>query len=43
MNFFDPDLWETASYVVTVIGLPVAIGIFIADQRKERRNEEEES
>ena len=43
MNLFDPGLWETASYVVTVIGLPVAIAIFIADQRKERRNEEEES
>lgn len=43
MNFFDSGIWETASYVVTVIGLPVAIGIYIADQRKERRNEEEES
>jgi hypothetical protein len=43
MNLFDPGLWETASYVVTVVGLPVAIAIFIADQRKQRRNEEEES
>ena len=43
MNLFDPGLWETASYAVTVIGLPVAIAIFLAEQRKERRNEEEES
>ena len=33
MNFFDSGIWETASYVVTVIGLPVAIGIYIADQQ----------
>ncbi len=36
------DLWETLSYVVTVIGLPFAIIIFVWEQRKERRNEEEE-
>ncbi|MDY0012297.1 MAG: hypothetical protein RBS40_05320 [Rhodocyclaceae bacterium] len=35
--------WETASYVVTVIGLPMAILIFIFEQRKERDNEEEEA
>jgi hypothetical protein len=35
--------WETASYVVTVIGLPFAIAIFIFEQRKERDNEEEEA
>ena len=34
--------WELASYVVTVIGLPFAILLFIYEQRKERRNEEEE-
>jgi hypothetical protein len=34
--------WELASYVVTVIGLPFAILIFIWEQRKERRNEDEE-
>ena len=34
-------LWELASYVVTVIGLPVALGIFLYEQRKERENEEE--
>jgi hypothetical protein len=28
--------------VVTVIGLPLAIGVFLYEQRKERENEEEE-
>jgi hypothetical protein len=27
---------------VTVIGLPLAIGVFLFEQRKERENEEEE-
>ncbi len=39
---FDRDFWELASYVVTVIGLPVAIAIFLFEQRKERANEEDE-
>jgi hypothetical protein len=34
---------EFASYLVTVIALPFAIIVFIAEQRKERENEEEES
>ena|SRR5678815_588244 len=34
--------WELASYIVTVIGLPLAIFLFIFEQKKERRNEEEE-
>jgi hypothetical protein len=34
--------FELASYVVTVVGLPFAIGIFFYEQRKERENEEEE-
>jgi hypothetical protein len=34
--------WEMWSYVVTVIGLPFAIGVFIWEQRKERANEDEE-
>jgi len=38
----NPVLWEIASYVVTVIGLPLAIGLFLFEQRKERRNEEAE-
>lgn len=36
------ETWELLSYVVTVIGLPLAIGIFFYEQRKERANEEEE-
>jgi hypothetical protein len=36
------DCWELASYVVTVVGLPLAIVLFIYEQRKERRNEEKE-
>lgn len=36
------DYWELASFVVTVIGLPVAIAIFVYEQRKERDNEDEE-
>ena len=34
--------WELASYVVTVVGLPMAIVVYLLDQRKERQNEEEE-
>ena len=34
-------IWEWLSYVVTVIGLPLAIFVFIFEQRKERNNEEE--
>lgn len=33
---------EGASYLVTVIGLPFAIIVFLLEQRKERQNEEEE-
>lgn len=35
------ETWELLSYVVTVIGLPLAILVFIYEQRKERDNEEE--
>lgn len=38
----DRDLWEFLSYVVTVVGLPLAIVVFILEQRKERENDEEE-
>ena len=34
--------WEMASYVVTVIGLPLAILLFFFEQRKERATEEDE-
>ena len=33
--------WELLSYVVTVIGLPAAILVFIWEQRKERLNEQD--
>jgi hypothetical protein len=36
------EIWELLSYVVTVVGLPLAIFVFIFEQRKERDNEEEE-
>lgn len=36
------ETWELLSYVVTVIGLPLAIVVFFHQQRKERENEEEE-
>lgn len=37
------DLLEIASFVVTVIALPFAVWVFMAEQRKERENEEEEA
>ena len=36
------DTWVVMSNVVTVIGLPLAIAVFLFEQRKERENEEEE-
>ena len=36
------ETWEMLSYVVTVFGLPLAIVVFLYEQRKERDNEEEE-
>ena len=32
---------EAASYVVTVVGLPLAIVVFLVEQRQQRENEEE--
>jgi hypothetical protein len=37
----DLETWELLSYVVTVVFLPFAIGVFLFEQRKERENEEE--
>lgn len=37
------DLWETASFVVTVFALPFAIFLFLFEQRKERDAEDEEA
>jgi len=39
---FNLENWELLSYIVTVIGFPLAIAVFIYEQRKERENEEEE-
>src|SRR5688572_26503739 len=36
------ETWELLSYIVTVIGLPLAICVFLYEQRKERENEDEE-
>ena len=36
------DSWELLSYIVTVVGLPFGILVFIYEQWKERENEEEE-
>ena len=36
------ETWELLSYIVTVVGLPLAISVFVFEQRKERDNEEEE-
>jgi len=36
------ETWELLSYVVTVIALPLAIVVFLYEQRKERENEEDE-
>ena len=33
---------ELLSYIVTIFGFPLAIGAFLYEQRKERRNEQEE-
>ena len=37
------EYWEYASYVVTTLGLPVAMIFFVLEQRKERDNEEEDA
>ena len=33
---------EAASYIVTIIGLPLAIGVYIFDRRRDRQTDEEE-
>jgi hypothetical protein len=37
------EFWELLSYVVTVVGLPLAILTYWQEQRKERENEDEET
>jgi hypothetical protein len=34
--------WEVLSYIVTVVGLPLAIVVFLYEKRQERASEEEE-
>lgn len=41
-SLLDAGIWELASYIVTVIGLPVAIIVFLIQQGKERHNEADE-
>lgn len=36
------EIWELLSYIVTVIGLPIAIVVFFLEKRKERENDDEE-
>jgi hypothetical protein len=36
------ETWELLSYIVTAIGLPLAILVFLYEQKNERDNEEEE-
>jgi len=36
------ETWELLSYIVTVFGLPLAMFVFIYEQRQERLNEEDE-
>lgn len=36
------ETWELLSYVVTVIGFPLAISVFLYERRKEQENDEEE-
>ena len=38
----DVGTWELLSYIVTTIGLPAAILVFLYEQKKERDNEDEE-
>lgn len=39
---WDTATWELLSYVVTVVGLPFAIVVFIWERRRERMQEDEE-
>ena len=38
----DLETWELLSYMVTAIGLPLAIVVFLYEQKKERDSDEEE-
>ena len=34
---------EALSYLVTIVGLPFAIGVYVYDRRRDRQNDEEET
>lgn len=36
------ETWELLSYMVTVLGLPLAVAVFVYEKRRERLTEEEE-
>lgn len=40
---FSVEFWELSSFVVTTLGFPFAIFLYIRQERKERNNEEEEA
>ena len=42
MNWSFLEWLEALSYLVTVVGLPFALAVFLWEQRRERQNEEEE-
>lgn len=42
MNWSSLEWLEALSYVVTIVGLPFAIAVFLWEQRRERLNDEEE-
>jgi hypothetical protein len=39
---WDRETWELLSYIVTVVGLPFALVVFVWERRRERQQEEEE-
>src|SRR5262249_26768382 len=41
-SMLDHDTWELLSYIVTAVGLPCAIFVFLFEQKKERDSDEEE-
>lgn len=42
MDWTSLEWLEAASYIITIVGLPFAIVVFLYEQRRERQNEEEE-
>ena len=41
-RMWDTATWELLSYIVTVVGLPFAIAVFIWERRRERQQDDEE-